>query len=468
MEQLNVPKLELKEVRKVFNDREFGENEVLKSISFSVEPNEFLVILGPGLSGKTVLLNIIAGLEKATSGSVLLDGAPITDGSPKISMVFQKTGLLAWKSVIENIEVGLLYTDTDPKERRARAQKYLDLVGLTGFENHWPKQISGGMKQRAGIARAYTADPDVLLMDEPFGALDAQTRYSMEDEILRIWGMEKKTIVFVTNNIEEAVYLGDRIVLLSDAPSTIKNTFKVDLPRPRNQMSEGLLVLDDISFSIKKGEFVCVVGPTGCGKTTFLNLLCCLLEPTSGQLLIDGVPADPQKHDIAFVFQEPSSFPWLTVEQNISFGLDIKRKSAEERKKSVDDIIALMGLERFRNSYPSQLSMSSEQRMVIGRAFAMHPDLLLMDEPYSQMDIKMRFYLEDEVIKLWKATGTTVIFITHNIEEAVYMAERVLILTNKPAKVKESVQIDLPRPRDVSSPDFIRYRKYITDQIRWW
>ncbi len=229
-----------------------------------------------------------------------------------------------------------------------------------------------------------------------------------------------------------------------------------------------LLVLDDISFSIKKGEFVCVVGPTGCGKTTFLNLLCCLLEPTSGQLLIDGVPADPQKHDIAFVFQEPSSFPWLTVEQNISFGLDIKRKSAEERKKSVDDIIALMGLERFRNSYPSQLSMSSEQRMVIGRAFAMHPDLLLMDEPYSQMDIKMRFYLEDEVIKLWKATGTTVIFITHNIEEAVYMAERVLILTNKPAKVKESVQIDLPRPRDVSSPDFIRYRKYITDQIRWW
>lgn len=243
MEQLNVPKLELKEVRKVFNDREFGENEVLKSISFSVEPNEFLVILGPGLSGKTVLLNIIAGLEKATSGSVLLDGAPITDGSPRISMVFQKTGLLAWKSVIENIEVGLLYTDTDPKERMARAQKYLDLVGLTGFENHWPKQISGGMKQRAGIARAYTADPDVLLMDEPFGALDAQTRYSMEDEILRIWGMEKKTIVFVTNNIEEAVYLGDRIVLLSDAPSTIKNTFKVDLPRPRNQMSEGFLAL---------------------------------------------------------------------------------------------------------------------------------------------------------------------------------------------------------------------------------
>lgn len=229
-----------------------------------------------------------------------------------------------------------------------------------------------------------------------------------------------------------------------------------------------LLVLDDISFSIRKGDFVCVVGPTGCGKTTFLNLLCCLIEPTSGQLLIDGVPADPQKHDIAFVFQEPSSFPWLTVEQNISFGLDIKRKPAAEKAMRINDIITLMGLEKFRNSYPSQLSMSSEQRMVIGRAFAMHPDLLLMDEPYSQMDIKMRFYLEDEVIKLWKATGTTVIFITHNIEEAVYMAERVLILSNKPAKVKESVEIDLPRPRDVSSPEFIQYRKYITDQIRWW
>ena len=177
-----------------------------------------------------------------------------------------------------------------------------------------------------------------------------------------------------------------------------------------------LLVLDDISFDIQKGEFVCVVGPTGCGKTTFLNLLSCLIEPTQGQILIDGVPADPKKHDIAFVFQEPSSFPWLTVKDNIGFGMKMKDWSREKREKRENEILKLMGLEKFAESYPSQLSVSTEQRMVIGRAFAMNPDLLLMDEPYGQMDIKMRFYLEDEVIRLWKETGTTVIFITHNIE----------------------------------------------------
>lgn len=229
-----------------------------------------------------------------------------------------------------------------------------------------------------------------------------------------------------------------------------------------------LLVLNDVSFNIRKGEFLCVVGPTGCGKTTFLNLLTRLIEPTSGQLLIAGEPADTRRHDLAFVFQESSAFPWLTVEQNIAFGLGIKHVPPEETKKRVDRIVELMGLEAYRKSYPGQLSVSSEQRMVIGRAFAMQPDLLLMDEPYGQMDIKMRFYLEDEVVRLWQELGTTVVFITHNIEEAVYLAERVLILTNKPATIKEEVEIDLPRPRQVSDPKFIELRRHITEQIRWW
>ncbi len=207
-----------------------------------------------------------------------------------------------------------------------------------------------------------------------------------------------------------------------------------------------LLVLNDVSFSIQKGEFLCVVGPTGCGKTTFLNLLSCLLKPTSGELLIDGEPADPKRHDLAFVFQEPSGFPWLTVEQNIALGLEVKRLPKAEIRRRVDKILSLMGLTNYRKAHPSQLSVSSEQRMVIGRAFAMMPDLLLMDEPYGQMDLKMRFYLEDEVVRLWKELGTTVVFITHNIEEAVYLAERVLILTNKPATIKEEVAVDLPRP----------------------
>lgn len=229
-----------------------------------------------------------------------------------------------------------------------------------------------------------------------------------------------------------------------------------------------LLVLDDINFEVKQGEFVCVVGPTGCGKTTFLNLLTRIYQPSKGELYIDGVPADPQKHNISFAFQEPSAMPWLTVEQNLEFGLKIKNIPQGERKKRIDRILKLLGMENLRNAHPKQLSVSEEQRVIIGRAFSTYPDLLLMDEPYGQMDIKMRFYLEDEVLKLWKEFGSTVIFITHNIEEAIYLAERVLILSNKPAKIKENLEIDLPRPRDVTSEAFIELRKYITNQIKWW
>lgn len=229
-----------------------------------------------------------------------------------------------------------------------------------------------------------------------------------------------------------------------------------------------LLVLDDISFQVKKGEFICVVGPTGCGKTTFLNLLTRIYTPTSGELYIDEEPADPRRHNIAFAFQEPSSMPWLTVKQNLEFGLKVKKVPREEREVRVKRIMKLLGLEEFQNEYPGSLSVSCAQRVIIGRAFSTYPDLLLMDEPYGQMDIKMRFYLEDEVLRLWKEFGSTVIFITHNIEEAVYLAERVLILSNKPATIKESLKIELSRPRDVTSPEFVELRKYITDQIKWW
>lgn len=229
-----------------------------------------------------------------------------------------------------------------------------------------------------------------------------------------------------------------------------------------------LKVLDDVSFDVADGDFMCIVGPTGCGKTTFLNLLTKLIEPTSGRILIDGVPADPKKHNISFVFQEPSAFPWLTTEQNIQYGLKIKKLPDAEIHKRTEEIIDMLGLEKFRKSYPHEMSVSMEQRVVIGRAFAMHPDLLLMDEPYGQMDIKMRYYLEDEVIKLWKATGSTVLFITHNLEEAVYLANKVLVLTNKPAKIKSVVDVDLPRPRNISSPEFIKIRSDITDMIKWW
>ena len=229
-----------------------------------------------------------------------------------------------------------------------------------------------------------------------------------------------------------------------------------------------LLGLDHMNFEIKKNEFVCVVGPTGCGKTTFLNCLTRIHQPSEGDLFIDGEPADPRKHNISFIFQEPSALPWLTVEENIAYGLKIKKLPKDEINKRVEQIIKLMGLQDSRKKYPGDLSVSVAQRVVIGRSFAMQPDLLLMDEPYGQMDVKMRFYLEDEVIRLWKELGSTVVFITHNIEEAVYLAERVIILSNKPANIKEEIKIDLPHPRNVADPKFIEYREYITEKIKWW
>ncbi|HHV38306.1 MAG TPA: ABC transporter ATP-binding protein [Tepidimicrobium sp.] len=249
--------------------------------------------------------------------------------------------------------------------------------------------------------------------------------------------------------------------------SKAKGEYKVEVKNLTKYFGD-LHVLDDISFNIKEGEFICVVGPTGCGKTTFLNLLTKIYEPTKGNLFIDGEPADPKKHNLSFVFQEPSSFPWLTVEENLRFGLEIKNVDKAEIDERVESIISLLGLERFRNSYPHQLSTSMAQRIIIGRAFVTDPDLLLMDEPYGQMDVKLRFYLEDEVIRLWQELGSTVVFITHNTEEAVYLAEKILILTNKPATIKEEVIVDLPRPRDVTSPEFVEIRKYVTDQIKWW
>ena len=161
-----------------------------------------------------------------------------------------------------------------------------------------------------------------------------------------------------------------------------------------------LLVLDDMNFTIRKGEFLAIVGPTGCGKTTFLNCLSKLMPTSEGDIYIDGEPANPQKHNISFVFQEPTCF--------------------------------------------------------------------MMDEPYGQLDIKLRFYLEDELVKLWKALGSTVLFVTHNSAEAVYVAERILVLTNKPTNIKKEIVVDLPRPRDTVSDDFIRIRKQVTELIRWW
>lgn len=229
-----------------------------------------------------------------------------------------------------------------------------------------------------------------------------------------------------------------------------------------------LLVLNEISFKVGEGELLCIVGPTGCGKTTFLNLLSKLIPPTRGNIMINGEEADPKKHNISFVFQEPSCMPWRTVRENIAYGMETKKVPAGEMEKRLKNIMELVGLTDSASLYPNQISSSMEQRVAIARAFAVNPDLLLMDEPYGQLDVKLRYHLEDELIRLWNELKSTVIFVTHNVEEAVYLAERILVLTNKPTTVKAEVIVDLPRPRDFRDPAFVEIRKKVTDLIKWW
>ena len=241
MEQLN-KRMEINGISKTFfSDK--GYFTAIKDVSFDVNDGEFLVILGPGRCGKTVLLNIIAGLEQQTEGKVVYNGREWKGVNPEISMVFQKLALMPFKTVMENVELGLKFRGMSKVQRREIAQHYIELVVLKGFEKSYPTQLSGGMKQRVGIARAYAADPKLLIMDEPFGQLDAQTRYQMQEEILRIWEKEKRTVIFVTNNIEEACYLGDRIILLSDCPATVKEVYPISIPRPRDMVSGEFLKL---------------------------------------------------------------------------------------------------------------------------------------------------------------------------------------------------------------------------------
>ena len=177
-----------------------------------------------------------------------------------------------------------------------------------------------------------------------------------------------------------------------------------------------LLVLDKISFDVAKGEFLSIVGPTGCGKTTFLNCLSKLIPASEGNIFIDGEVADPEKHNISFVFQEPTCLPWRTVRDNVAFGMEIKGFPPQKKQERLQHILDMVGLTDTATLYPNQVSASMEQRIAVARAFAVDPDLLLMDEPYGQLDVKLRYYLEDELIRLWQTLKSTVVFVTHNNE----------------------------------------------------
>lgn len=214
-----------------------GDNEfsALENIDLTVKSGEFVTILGPSGCGKTTLLRIIAGLETYSGGTASLDGEVIHGPGPKRGMVFQEYSLFPWKTVLGNIMFGPLMQGFSKSEAEAKANNYLDLVGLSEFKNSYPYELSGGMKQRVAIARALANEPEIILMDEPFGALDAQTRNNLQNELLRIWQEEKRTIIFVTHSVDEAVFLSDRIVILSKRPGSVKKIIDISIPRPRDR-----------------------------------------------------------------------------------------------------------------------------------------------------------------------------------------------------------------------------------------
>lgn len=225
-------KVELRNVSRAFSS-DGNQTYALKDVSFKVEEGSFVVIIGPSGCGKTSLLRIIDGLIPASEGEVLIDGRPVLGPGPDRSIVFQNFRLLPWRRVLGNVKMGLEISGTDKSKREELARKHIELVGLAGFENHYPSELSGGMQQRVGLARAMVVDPAILLMDEPFGSVDAQTREQLQTELLKLWNKTRKTVIFVTHDIDEAIYLADRIVIISARPGMIQEIISVDLPRPR-------------------------------------------------------------------------------------------------------------------------------------------------------------------------------------------------------------------------------------------
>ena len=219
-----------------------------------------------------------------------------------------------------------------------------------------------------------------------------------------------------------------------------------------------LRVHEGLDFAVRENEFLCICGPSGCGKTTLLDILAGILKPTEGQVLIDGRPVDPKRHNISFVFQEPSTLPWLDVWNNVAVGLRVKKRPEAEIRRVVDDIISFVGLTGAEHQYPHQISGGMKQRVGIARAFAIDADVILMDEPFVSLDQPTRERMQREVLGIWEHRKRTIVFVTHNLEEAVYLGDRILILSTKPARIVADIADQLPRPRDTLSREFTALR----------
>lgn len=526
--------------------------EVLSNINLKVEESEFIAIVGFSGSGKTTLISALAGLIESDSGGVLFKGKQIDGPSPERSVVFQSYSLMPWLSVFGNVALAVnsVFKKKSKKERNEIVQKYVDMVGLSHAADRKPAELSGGMRQRVAVARALAMQSELLLLDEPLSALDALTRAKLQDEFSDICEKEKKTIILITNDVDEAILLADRIIPLKPGPNaTLGPDFIVDLPRPRNraemnssdefiklrgQVTEYLMavgaergadaeqefnlpnvvpitqmknnklpsaykvesgpkhdrtylefsqtkkvyptpkgpltVVDGFDLKMKKGEFVTLIGHSGCGKSTVLSMVSGLNDITAGGIILDGTHIQSAGPDKAVVFQAPSLLPWLTAYQNVALGVEkvYPHASAKERKDVIEYYLSRVGLADSMNKPALDLSNGMKQRVGIARAFALSPKLLLLDEPFGMLDSLTRWELQDVLMDVWKRTEVTTICVTHDVDEAILLADRVVMMSNGPnAKIGNIMKVDLPRPRSrkalLNHPDYYAYREELLD-----
>nr|WP_325249921.1 ABC transporter ATP-binding protein [Amylibacter sp.] len=517
--------------------------EVLRKINLDVQEGEFVAILGFSGTGKSTLMNLIAGLEQPDSGKITFKGKPINGPGPERGLVFQSYSLMPWLTVGGN--VGLAVDAVFPKlsktEREAKIDHYVGMVGLSHAKSRRPAELSGGMRQRVSVARALAMSPEMLLLDEPLSALDALTRANLADEILDIWETDKKTCILITNDVDEAILLADRIIPLNP-DGTLADPVSVTLPRPRDRsamnhdagfkalraqitsylMDVGiaakvedtrslpdvtpihgvpsavadaqkgmiehrylefsqlhkiyptpkgpLTVVEDFDLKVNRGEFISLIGHSGCGKSTVLTMAAGLNAISKGSIVLDGahvVDADPER---AVVFQSPNLFPWLTAKENVSIGVDkvYPRASQSERQDVVEYYLERVGLADGMDKLASSMSNGMRQRVGIARAFALSPKLLLLDEPFGMLDSLTRWELQEVLMEVWSRTKVTAICVTHDVDEAILLADRVVMMTNGPqATIGKIVDVNLPRPRTrkalLEHPDYYNYRAEVLD-----
>ena len=545
------PILEISGLSKHYGDGA-KRTHVLKGLNLKVQEGEFIAIVGFSGSGKTTLISALAGLVTPDEGSVLFKGKEIDGPGPERGLVFQSYSLMPWLSVEGNVALAVdsVFRLKDKAERKAIVDKYVRMVGLDHARDRKPAELSGGMRQRVAVARALAMQPEVLLMDEPLSALDALTRAKLQDEFAAISQTEKKTIILVTNDVDEAILLADRIIPLTPGPNaTLGREFRVTIPHPRDRaemnsdaefiqlrgaiteylMEIGaergadterdiqlptivpinpgrqaelpeaykratqsvndarflqfsqlkkvyptpkgpLTVVDGFEMKMKKGEFVTLIGHSGCGKSTVLSMIAGLNPISEGAIILDGRHITEAGPDRAVVFQAPSLMPWLTAWDNVALGVERVYPNATkaEQRDVIEYYLARVGLSDAAGKMAAELSNGMKQRVGIARAFALSPKLLLLDEPFGMLDSLTRWELQDVLMDVWKRTQVTAVCVTHDVDEAILLADKVVMMSNGPnARIGNIMEVDLPRPRSrkalLAHADYYAYREELLE-----